>query len=165
MSDLTQIELRRMLNYDPITGEFTWQCRDDRAPSWNARWSGKRAGGAKERRHTSYRVIVINLRPYYAHRLAWFWMTGTWPSEVDHRDGDGSNNAWENLREVTRSQNNANRRHLQNATGYPGVRRLPNGRFRARVQYGGKARHLGCFDTADEAHRVRAAAARQLFGE
>ena len=45
----------------------------------------------------------------YQHRLAFFLMEGRWPSEIDHINGDKSDNRWSNLREVTRSQNSMNK--------------------------------------------------------
>src|ERR1043166_2099295 len=119
--------LRELLRYDAETGEFRWEKRMSRSV---------RAGdvaGVTDR--DGYRRITIAGRIYPAHRLAWLYMTGTWCSVlVDHRDGDPSNNRWDNLRRATVSQNNANRRlHRNNKCGFKGVVRNQWGRFCASI--------------------------------
>jgi hypothetical protein len=114
---LTAARLREVLNYNPKTGEFSWVQnwtpratlgfgKGRRKKVGTIKWCGRKRGQAK------YRVIGIDGRLYFAHRLAWLWMTGKWPKhEVDHRDRDGLNNRWRNLRDVTRKQNEANKKH------------------------------------------------------
>ena len=94
-------------------------------------------------------------------------MTGEWCSAViDHRDGDPSNNRWDNLRRATVSQNNANRRlHRNNKCGFKGVVQNPWGRFIASIYKNGRRIHLGMFATPEAAHAAYVAAARELFGE
>ena len=95
--------LRETLDYDPETGHLTW--RSDRKFAK----AGDIAGGIKTRSHRlSYVVIYLNGKNHYAHRLAFLWMTGEWPNEVDHLDGDGTNNAWSNLSNGTHSDNMRN---------------------------------------------------------
>jgi hypothetical protein len=85
----------------------------------------------------------------------------------DHIDGDGLNNRRSNLRLATISQNVANRtRHPLNTSGYVGVSWFKKaGAWRADIKVNRKQRYLGCFATAEEAARVRDAAAREAFGE
>jgi hypothetical protein len=155
---VTRARLRALLHYDPQTGQFRWLKR------MNARVHAGRFAGTLSR--DGYRVIAINGRPYRAHRLAWLYVTGKWCSRmIDHRDGNPSNDRWENLRRATRSQNSANRRlHRNNTCGYKGVSR-DGGRWRAAICKNGRRHHLGIFSTPQAAHAAYAKAARKLFGE
>jgi len=85
--------------------------------------------------------------------------------EADHRDRDGLNNQRRNLRPATRSQNTANQRmRVDNTTGFRGIAPW-NGRWRAHVTVNRKQKHLGMFDTPEEAARARDIAALAAFGE
>jgi HNH endonuclease len=158
-SRLTRARLHDLLHYDPETGEFRWQERVTRSIR-----VGDIAGLVDAE---GYRLITIQGRAYRAHHLAWLYMTGEWCSVIiDHRDGNPSNNCWDNLRRATVSQNNANRRmHRNNKCGYKGVVRNPWGRFWATIHRDGRRLHLGTFTTAQDAHAAYVAAARKLFGE
>lgn len=95
-------------------------------------------------------------------------MTGEWPQvEIDHRDGDPSNNRWLNLRPATHQQNLCNTRlRSDNTTGAKGVvfdKR--NGRYRARIYLNKRHVSLGGYDTLEQASAVYAEAARKHFGE
>jgi hypothetical protein len=69
-----------------------------------------------------YVVITFQKKPMKAHKLAFLYMTGAIPDVVDHIDGDGLNNRWDNIRAVTQAQNNHNRRiDKSNTTGIKGV--------------------------------------------
>ena len=144
---LTQERLKYLLNYDPETGNWTWR----NPANHNSRLKGRSAGNV---RNDGYRIIRIDTVPYYAHRLAFLYMTGLMPKEeVDHIDRDPFNNAWSNLREATSSQNKYNRRYTNGV--YRGV--YPCG-SRWQVQVEGL--YLGLFDTLDEAISVRDATAK-----
>lgn len=43
------------------------------------------------------------------HRVVWLLCHGRWPTQIDHIDGNPLNNRVENLREVSQSENDANR--------------------------------------------------------
>mgnify|MGYP000223524280 CR=1 FL=1 len=162
MRQLTQTRLRELLHYDPKTGLFVW--RTNR----RGMRTGVRAGYVKVFKNVSYLNIRVDGRHYRAGRLAFLYMTGEWPpDEIDHRDCDGLNNRWENLRAATRSQNRANSRLSSNSlTGYKGVTyHRKSCRYRAWIQVGGKGHYLGRFDTPEEAHAAYVAAAKKYFGE
>jgi hypothetical protein len=155
-AELTAERLREVLSCNPETGLFT--CKVSRG---NIR-AGSIAG---IKRHDGYIRIYIDGRWYMAHRLIWLHAYGTWPEhEIDHVDGDKTNNRLCNLRLATTSQNNANRPvHKNNKCGFKGVA-LYRGKWRSQIQVDGKNHHLGYFDTAEEAHAAYVAAAEKHFG-
>lgn len=105
---------------------------------------------------------------FMAHRVAWLLMTGKFPeADIDHIDGDGTNNKWSNLREASRTENMCNRRrNATSATGYKGVSwHTKKSKFRAVIGFKRKSRHVGYFDTAEDAHRAYVEAAKQIHRE
>lgn len=167
---LNQETLKRLLHYDPETGVFTWRIRADGPKAWNTRYAGKEAGydWSPQGSNVTYRCIRIFDWPFLGHRLAWLYMTGAWPTDIiDHDDGDGLHNSWENLREANRVQNAANAGPTKrNKTGYRGVSiHKPSGAYRAAIFVDGKQTHLGHFPTAEEAARAYEAAAKKHHGK
>ena len=167
---LNETIVRRLLRYNPATGDFHWLRRAGVHESWNTRYAGKKAGyswtpaGSK----TSYWMIRVFDWPFCAHRLAVLYMTGAWPSNlVDHADGDGLNNRWTNLRSATRPENMANSGAFKNSkTGLRGASmHKSSGKYRATITIGGKQRFLGYFESAEKAHAAYIAAAKKQYGE
>lgn len=147
-ADLTAQRLRELLNYDPETEIFTWLVeRGNRAPA------GGTAGGFT---NNGYRVIGLmgGGSRYLAHRLAWLYIHGIWPSEqVDHINGDRSDNRLCNLREASQSINSQNiRTAFRNNVCSKTLGVYPNGkRWMARIWVGGKPQYIGTFDTTEAA--------------
>lgn len=85
---------------------------------------------------------------------------------VDHRDGDGLNNQFENLRVATRQEQNRNRRRrVDNLSGFTGVTwDKSNKKWRAQVMVDGKNIFLGLFFDPISAAHVRDAFVREHFG-
>lgn len=86
---------------------------------------------------------------------------------VDHKNRDTQNNRLDNLRWGTNSQQEMNKGlQSNNTSGYRGVswheRRQ---KFRARIYKDGVEKHLGYYDTAEEAHAAYEKEAEILFGE
>lgn len=103
-----------------------------------------------------------NIRHLMMHRV----LIGADPDkQVDHIDGDGLNNRRSNLRQCTGAENTRNRRMKSGVTNpYKGIC-FKHGRWTSEISIEGRQRHLGRFDTPEEAHAAYAAAARELHGE
>lgn len=113
---MNQQELKTLLHYDPPTGVFRW--RFGRKNGQTQPWS--EAGYYNSH---GYRVIMVNHKPYPAHRLAWLYMTGEWPGkEVDHKNLIRDDNRWGNLRSASVFQNQWNTGlRSTNTSGVKGV--------------------------------------------
>lgn len=99
------------------------------------------------------------------HRLAWLLHHEEEPpTEIDHINGDRADNRIANLRPASRQENNQNRRHAHsnNRLGVMGVHRIRSGRYAARIRVGGKAIHIGVFDSSDQASEAYVQAKREL---
>lgn len=155
MTDLTHTRLLEVLHYDPKTGAFTWRAKVSRKVL---------VGGLAGTTQSDKITIGLFGKTYAAHRLAWFYMTGTWPpSLVDHRDLNGHNNKWRNLRLATKSTNGQNRgAQRNNTTGLKGVCHRKDGRYTAQIKHAGKNYYLGLYDTPEDAHIAYSAAARKF---
>ena len=119
-------------------------------------WTAHQSG------HTHYVSGQISGRRMLLHRLI---MNAPDTIYVDHIDRNGLNNTSANLRFATPSQNSMNRAYAKprNPSGYRGVRR--NGkRWVAIIVANKKAKHVGTFDTAEQAARAYDEAARELHG-
>lgn len=163
---LDQSTLKGLLTYSPVTGDFRWKKRKNEK-AWNTKYAGKVAGyDWRAGPNVVYRSIRIFNFPFLGHRLAFLYMTGDWPSLVDHKDGNGLNNKWDNLRIATRSQNSANAgASKRNKTGFRGVAQERGGKFRANIFLDGRQTYLGAFDTAEEASEAYQAALKQKSGD
>jgi hypothetical protein len=159
---ITAARLRALLNYEPLTGIFTWRVSVGPAKA------GAVAGTRVARKGTSPCIsISIAKRHYMAHRLAWLCVYGTMPdSDIDHKDGDGLNNTIDNLRSATKAQNMANRgRQANSTTGFKGVYNMTNGKYRAKIVHSKHQIYLGAYPTKEEAAAAYRAAAQALYGE
>lgn len=86
---------------------------------------------------------------------------------IDHINGYPWDNRIENLRLASRAQNNANAvLSTRNTSGFKGVsRKSGKQKWVASLQVDGSDVHIGCFDTAEEAAKAYAEAAKKHFGE
>jgi hypothetical protein len=153
--------LRELLQYDEETGLFYRKCL---VRNGGGQRVGDEAGCVNK--HIGYVMINVDGRQYYAHRLAFLYMSGEVPSEVDHINRDRADNRWSNLRACTRNENLANRvEWSRNGLGVKGVRQEPSGKFRAEIRVNKKTHYLGVFETVGEAHAAYVIAATRAFGE
>ena len=148
MNQICQKTLKEILEYDPITGHFTWiKAIADKIKI------GKRAGYQKP---NGYRFIRINKKSYREHHLAFVYMLGYLPNIVDHINHNPSDNSWSNLREVTTKENGKNHpKTKRNQTGFVGVSQRPDGKYVARIYVNNKHKFLGSFNTFEEAKAAR----------
>jgi hypothetical protein len=159
---LTAARLREIYEYFPETGMF---CRRRVAGEYDRKATGHLTPGHAYGR---YLGLGIDYRRYYCHRLAWLWIHGEWPEhEIDHINGDPYDNRLSNLRAATKSENGYNkRRGTRNTSGIKGVHFFkPSGKWRAAINDGHRRRkHLGLFDTKEQAAEAYRLAAIRLFG-
>jgi len=134
------------------------------AARWNGRYASKAAGTAEH----GYRKINIDGKRYYSHRIVFYLATGTDPAElqVDHADGDTSNNRPANLRLATREQNASNSAiPRNNRTGIKGVCWSPSElKWRAQLTHRG-TRHSALFDSITGAETWVTTLRQQLHAE
>ena len=127
---------------------------------WNTRYAGKPAGGTHTGA-TGYPRIRVKLsgKLRLASHLAFLWMRKDLPDQVDHLDRDSLNNRWSNLAASNNAENSKNRSMSRtNTSGVCGVTwNRAAGKWRARVELGGKKHSLGYFaDINDAAAAVSA---------
>lgn len=164
-ANITAEQVRAMLEYNENTGEFRWkprtpdmfedgnQGRAANAKAWNTKLSGKIAG---VRCGNGYTAIAIKNKKYYAHRLAILMVTGKWPNhQVDHVNGDRSDNRLCNIREASQYENMQNCTFSTNNSGYTGVSfKAKTIRWIAQINAYGKQIYLGSFKTKEEAAKA-----------
>lgn len=144
------------VHYDPETGEFS------RLKVGRDGKSFVYVYQAHESNNGYARVAACGER-YYAHRLAWYYVHGVLPEgELDHVNGDRSDNRIANLRPASRALNAANcvrrGKHLRGVVPY---RR----KFRAQIKLNNVHYNLGSFDTEQEAHEAFCRASVAARGE
>lgn len=156
MSDLDSTTLREYLSYDPETGLFTWIKKP----------SSKTLLGAIAGTPTVYGYTQIGLfkQLYSAHRLAWFYQYGVWPTQnIDHINGIRTDNRIANLRDVSCGGNNQNQTRPQRDNPYLGVHKFKGrDRWRAAISVNNNSIHIGSFATPEEARDAYVAAKRKL---
>lgn len=165
----SQEYLGQCFTYSPTTGTLIWRqrprehfCNERTWRAWNVRLAGRTAGAKAH----GYLRISLDQAHYYAHRIIWKLVTGEETSELDHKDRNGLNNRFRNLRVATHIQNSWNKVRVAG--------RLPKGvyqgnitqdRYNAKVRRGGKCIYLGVFDTLQEAHAAYCAYIERNDGE
>ncbi|HBG98793.1 MAG TPA: hypothetical protein DDY29_08740 [Rhodobacteraceae bacterium] len=166
--------LRDLIHYDPDTGQFTWKARRPahfthckREPAWvcriwNARHAGRPAFGRRVHGYIAGRILGVHV---YAHQVAFAFMTGAWPeSQIDHINGQRSDNRWRNLRPVDPKENARNTAmSSRNSSGVVGVSwNHEKRRWWAYVHAdAGRRKLLGSFRSKADAVAARKAAERQ----
>jgi len=170
--------LRKLLRYDPDTGRLFWLHRDldafNATPArsaehtqklWNFRYAGAEAFTALNT--AGYRQGNIFSKQFVAHRIIWAIAYGALgDEEIDHVDGDRTNNRLTNLRVASRSENQHNRKIARhNTSGFKGVSWMARDKlWRARIGVGGKRHRLGDFGTIEEAAAAYARASAEMHG-
>lgn len=126
---------------------------------------GKEAGSVNRE---GYVKIWVDKKIYSAHKIAWLIIHGEWVNypefEIDHINGDRSDNRIENLRKVSKSGNQRNSgRRITNTSGVHGVHWCQrNKKWIARIWNGSRHVYLGQFNDLRESAIARQAAERVL---
>jgi hypothetical protein len=148
--------VKELLSYNPETGIFTWRvARNNKTPA------GAVAGTASTFWH---RQLRVDFKSILAHRAAWAVTYGEWPiADIDHINGDPSDNRIVNLRMVTRGHNLQNQRkaHADSKSGLLGVKQVGN-KWDAKIMAAGVLHRLGIFLTPEEASAAYLEAKRKL---
>lgn len=159
-------ELRRYVRYEPESGKLFWIHVDGERNQWNAQRVGREAFGNMQQH--GYKRGGFKGASLFAHRVAWALIHGYWPChEIDHINGDPSDNRLSNLREASREQNGRNRKISKaNTRGFKGVSwHKRDFKWEACIKFNGKTFHLGKFDTAEDAHAAYCDGAKILHEE
>jgi hypothetical protein len=103
--------------------------------------------------------LVLNEKTYriQGHQFAWYLINKECVEQIDHINGIRNDNRIENLRSVTRNQNQWNRLTVK---GYTWDKRI--NKWKAHIKLTGKKIHLGYFNTEEEARNAYLAA-KQIY--
>ncbi len=114
-----------------------------------------------------YLQVRIRPKAYYVHRIVWQMCNGDIPNgmEIDHANGNKSDNRPSNLRLATETQNKWNKPGRPNKTGYKGVYKHASGKYGARIGCDKKIHSLGLHDTPERAHLAYMEAAVKMHGQ
>lgn len=170
MAILTYSDIAKILKYEPETGKLFWLPRtaemfegtkfpqgpEAKAKNWNARYAGVEAFKTVHAR--GYIAGALLGKAYLAHRVVWLFETGSWPvDQLDHINGDRTDNRFENLREVTNTENSKNKAITKrNKSGFQGVFWNPKiKRWNANIGLNSRTKNLGHFLTKEEAIAAR----------
>lgn len=149
--DLSLADLHKLVHYDPDTGVLTRKGKG-KPPAISV---------------LGYARLYINGRQLLVHRLAWFYVHGTWPAEIDHINGNRADNRLANLREVTPLQNRMNQ--TNKGAGKSGMRGVYqdtySGKWFAKLVVKGKQICSPKCDTPQQARMMWEAIAKQHFGD
>jgi hypothetical protein len=161
--------VRELFDYDSTTGVLT------RKPCAGTHWRPFPITHSRDPR--GYLKTRIGDREYFVHRLVWLYVNGEWPKhEIDHVNRNARDNRIENLRDVPRAVNIANRRgwgkpkpERVKRRSAPGsvefVKACRTKPYRARMLVDGKRINLGYFGTSEEALAALEAACQQSTGQ
>ena len=144
---MEQQYLNSILRYDSETGVLTW------AESRGSKKIGDVAGSLTSQ---GYIDVGLDGRLVRAHILIWIMVFGKRPDgQIDHINGERSDNRLENLRDVSAIQNSQNIRSptSRNSSGFLGVY-YRNGKYAAQICTNYKVKHIGTFETPELAHEA-----------
>ena len=164
---ITQKRLKELLSYDPATGVFVYLGVNSEAEYVNKSqmaWYKRNEGNAAGYLNHGYVRISIDGKQYEAHRLAFLYMEGYIPEQVDHIDHNESNNPYSNLRPATDLINSKNRTiSILNKSGVTGVYwNKANNNWRVKIGVNMKLVEIGSYKNYFEAVCARKSAERRF---
>lgn len=148
--------LLSVLDYNPETGVFT-----RKRATTNAVRVGDVVGSKTRKGYLAIRILGTF---HLAHRLAWFYVHERWPEgQIDHINGEQTDNRICNLRVVSNSTNAENKRRprAKNTSGLLGVSWMTQAKkWRAQIAVKGNVIYLGLFEDKADAHAAYVTAKR-----
>lgn len=170
---LDPYSLNVLLRYDAESGQLFWRPRGPaqisdpaKCATWNTRYASKLAFTAKsDAGYLVGRLAGMTLR---AHRVIWAMSQNAWPTgEIDHIDGNKTNNKLANLREVTRSENERNKglTRLNKSGGKCVYWNFKDQKWEVRVGLHGFKHYIGQFSDLADAIAAAKEARATLHGQ
>ena len=160
--------LRQLLRYEPDTGKLYWKERDPDifkretdCKTWNKRYANQVALSSKN--NNGYKRGCIMGMPILAHVAAYAIYYRKYPDNVDHINGNRSDNRISNLRSVTKRENSLNRaRGKNNTSGCTGVIWIKHlKKWQAKIKVYGKQISIGYYIKKSDAITARKKAEAQ----
>ena len=163
--------LRELLNYDEGSGKLFWLPRpldtfasEAAGKQWNVKYAGKEAFTSDN--GDGYKNGSISYKVYKAHRVIFAMITGEWPAcDIDHINGDRSDNRITNLRKATRMENCHNRKRMvKGKSGIKGVQKTRYNTWQSGIAINGERIHIGTFACIAKAVKARLDAEAKYYG-
>ena len=120
---------------------------------------------SKTKDRYGYVLVSIKNKTYLAHRLVWLFVHGSWPDgDIDHINRIKDDNRPINLRIASKSQSRQNIGvQKNNKSGFKGVwLHKQTGKWCSSISINKKNKHLGSFNTKEEAHLAYVTASKVL---
>ena len=153
---ITQKQLKTILSYDESTGQFARLKSTTNSHKIHSKVGWLESNG--------YIRASVNKAKYGCHRLAWLYVYGFMPNQIDHINGVRSDNRISNLRDVTSAENNKNMKlRSDNVSGAYGVNFIKSrNRWQTRITTKGQTKHIGYFPCKQDAILARKKAEEEL---
>lgn len=157
-------QLKSRLNVDAERGLVYWVD----ATKYHPNLAGEEAGFPRPTASGKhYWWIKVDGVAINRSHIVFLFHTGRWPVDlIDHANGDSLDDRIANLREATVHQNAQNHKRRSKKSRTPmGVRKIPSGRYQARITFFGRLISIGSFDTEEQAQIAYRQKRKELFNE
>ena len=146
---LTQERVKELFTYDPSTGNLYRNIKAGKSKV------GDIAGSLDTK--SGYLKLTVDYKQTSNHRVIWLYIYGHIPNYIDHINGDRKDNRLQNLREISVTENNRNKSiSKNNKSGQNGVSfDTSRNKWIAAINFKEGLKHLGRFETLEEAIKVR----------
>ena len=160
---LTQALVHELLDADYEAGTLTWRKRPDN-PEFNTQYAGKPAFATINGQ--GYKQGSINGTIYNAHRVIFLHYHGWLPPEVDHENGDITDNRIANLRPADRKINMRNmKKRRDNTTGETSITwDVKAEKWSVLITHNNRRHFVGRFEDIEDAIRARDYKRKELGG-